>query len=86
MDTPIIAQYYREKDPAKRRELLEQAIAQEGNTEENQVRKEVWDARYGMESEVLDDHRVQPCFRKQIIWFQECTKEPSERTGSGKLP
>ena len=30
MDTPIIAQYYREKDPAKRRELLEQAIAQEG--------------------------------------------------------
>ena len=22
MDTPIIAQYYREKDPAKRRELL----------------------------------------------------------------
>ena len=28
MDTPIIAQYYREKDPAKRRELLEQAIAQ----------------------------------------------------------
>ena len=51
MDTPIIAQYYREKDPAKRRELLEQAIAQEGNTEENQVRKEVWDARYGMESD-----------------------------------
>ena len=52
MDTPIIAQYYREKDPAKRRELLEQAIAQEGNTEENQVRKEVWDARYGMESDL----------------------------------
>lgn len=52
MDTPIIAQYYREKDPVKRRELLEQAIAQEGNTEENQVRKEVWDARYGMESDL----------------------------------
>ena len=52
MDTPIIAQYYREKDPAKRRELLEQAIAQEGNTEENQVRKEIWDARYGMESDL----------------------------------
>ena len=30
MDTPIIAQYYRETDPAKRRELLEQAIASGG--------------------------------------------------------
>lgn len=27
MDTPTIAQYYRETDPAKRKELLEQAIA-----------------------------------------------------------
>ena len=27
MDTPIIAQYYRETEPEKRKELLEQAIA-----------------------------------------------------------
>ena len=41
MDTPTIAQYYRETDPAKRKELLEQAIAEEGATEENQARKEI---------------------------------------------
>ena len=46
MDTPTIAQYYRETDPAKRKELLEQAIAEEGATEENQARREIWDARY----------------------------------------
>ena len=39
MDTPTIAQYYRETDPAKRKELLEQAIAEEGATEENQAQQ-----------------------------------------------
>lgn len=52
MDTPTIAQYYRETDPAKRRELLDQIIAEEGNTEENQARKEIWDARYCMKSDL----------------------------------
>ena len=52
MDTPTIAQYYRETDPAKRKELLEQAIAEEGATEENQARKEIWDARYSMKSDL----------------------------------
>lgn len=52
MDTPTIAQYYRETDPAKRKELLDQAIAEEGNTEENQARKEIWDARYCMKSDL----------------------------------
>lgn len=52
MDTPTIAQYYKETDPAKRRELLDQIIAEEGNTEENQARKEIWDARYCMKSDL----------------------------------
>ena len=52
MDTPTIAQYYRETDPAKRKELLEQAIAEEGATEENQARREIWDARYSMKSDL----------------------------------
>lgn len=52
MDTPTIAQYYRETDPAKRKELLDQAIAEEGATEENQARREIWDARYSMKSDL----------------------------------
>lgn len=52
MDTPTIAQYYRETDPAKRKALLDQAIAEEGNTEENQARREIWDARYCMKSDL----------------------------------
>ena len=80
MDTPTIAQYYRETDPAKRKELLEQAIAEEGATEENQARREIWDARYSMKSDLggqadgylKDDDRIQPYFRKQMVYFQRC--------------
>lgn len=46
MDTPIIAQYYRETDPVKRRALLEQAIASDEDIEANEVRKEIIDLRY----------------------------------------
>ena len=35
MDTPIIAQYYRETEPEKRKELLEQAIASGEDQEAN---------------------------------------------------
>ena len=79
MDTPTIAQYYRETDPAKRKELLEQAIAEEGATEENQARKEIWDARYSMKS----DLGVQPYFRKQMVQFQRRPQGSDERTQSG---
>ena len=34
------------------KELLEQAIAEEGATEENQARREIWDARYSMKSDL----------------------------------
>ena len=45
MDTPIIAQYYRETEPEKRKELLEQAIASGEDQEANKIRKEIWEAR-----------------------------------------
>ena len=46
MDTSIIAQYYRETEPEKRKELLEQAIASGEDQEANKIRKEIWEARY----------------------------------------
>lgn len=46
MDTPTIAAYYRESDPMKRKALLEQAVAEGENTEENKVRQELWEMRY----------------------------------------
>ena len=46
MDTPIIAKYYRETEPEKRKELLEQAIASGEDQEANKIQKEIWEARY----------------------------------------
>ncbi len=51
MDTPVIAQYYRESDPLKRKELLDQAIASGEDKEANEIRQEIWNARYGTKSE-----------------------------------
>ena len=52
MDTPIIAQYYRETEPEKRKELLEQAIASGEDQEANKIRKERGHCR--RLSEILD--------------------------------
>lgn len=46
MDTPTIAAYYREIDPLKRKKLLEKAIADGEDTEENAIRRELWEIRY----------------------------------------
>ena len=46
MDTPIIAQYYRETEPKKRKELLNQAIASGEDQEANEIRREIYEARY----------------------------------------
>lgn len=51
MDTPVIAQYYRESDPLKRKELLDQAIASGEDKEANEIRQEIWNARYGIKGE-----------------------------------
>lgn len=46
MDTPIIAQYYKEIEAQKRKELLDQAIESGEDMEANMIRKELWDVRY----------------------------------------
>ena len=42
MDTPTIAEYYREADPRKRKALLEQALASGEDMEANGIRREIW--------------------------------------------
>ena len=51
MDTQTIAEYYRESDPKKRKALLDQAIASGEDREANQIRKEIWEARYAQNEE-----------------------------------
>ena len=46
MDTPIIAQYYRETEPKKRKALLDQAIASGEDMEANEIRREIYESRY----------------------------------------
>ena len=58
MDTPIITQYYKEHDPMKRKELLEQSIAAGECPEENQIRKELWEIRYAEPSKVDKENRA----------------------------
>lgn len=52
MDTPIIAQYYKEHEPMKRKALLEKAIQSGEDAEANAVRKELWEIRYQGASEL----------------------------------
>ena len=42
-----VQDYYNETDRPKRKEILEKAIAEEGMTPENELRKYLYDARYG---------------------------------------
>lgn len=46
MDTPTIAAYYREADPMKRKQILEQSIASGEEPEANEIRREIWNIRY----------------------------------------
>lgn len=46
METPIIAEYYREHDPKKRKALLEQSIASGEDIKADKIRQELWEARY----------------------------------------
>lgn len=58
MDTPIIAAYYRESDPLKRKKLLEKAVASGEDTQENAIRRELWELRYGDASETGKTERA----------------------------
>ena len=55
MDTQTIAEYYRESDPKKRKALLDQAIASGEDREANQIRKEIWEARYAQNGKDMAD-------------------------------
>ena len=52
MDTPVIAQYYKETDPLKRKRLLDMAIEEGSEPEANAIRKELYDVRYAGKSEM----------------------------------
>lgn len=58
----MIAQYYREIDPLKRRKLLKKAIAEEGRDpqtqKENEIRKELWKMRYSTVMDKATDSRA----------------------------
>lgn len=58
MDTPTIAEYYREADPMKRKALLEKSIQAGEEPEENAIRQELWNIRYQDASEVGKDTRA----------------------------
>ena len=58
MDTPKIAQYYREHDPLKRKQLLEDSIAQGEEPENNEIRKKIWEIRYKDKAETGGDARA----------------------------
>lgn len=52
MDTPTIAQYYREADPMARQKLLQQSIEAGEEPENNAIRQEIWEIRYQEPSQV----------------------------------
>lgn len=58
MDTPTIAQYYREHDPLKRKQLLDASIAQGEEPENNEIRKKIWELRYKDKAETGGDARA----------------------------
>ncbi len=50
MDTALIADYYREIHPVKRANILARMIEEEGSSEENRIRQELYDVRYSKKS------------------------------------
>ena len=50
-----VQQFKREMDRGKRREILEQAIASEGMSPENELRKKLLDARYTSQNDAPVD-------------------------------
>ncbi len=51
MDTPTIAEYYREPDPMVRKKLLDKSIEAGEEPENNAIRRELWEMRYSEASE-----------------------------------
>ena len=84
-DTQLIALYYKEHDPMKRKMFLDQSIAAGEDTEGNAIRKELWDIRYSAVSETgdgradgifgtVDVSGIQQGCRQEILWHEKCKK------------
>ena len=67
-DTPIIALYYREHDPMKRKMFLDQSIAAGEDEEANAVRKELWELRYGEPQRQFPVHVLMGIWRFGWQW------------------
>ena len=87
-DTPIIALYYREHDPMKRKMFLDQSIAAGEDEEANAVRKELWELRYGEPSEAGSGTRADGYLalwmameysKDTAVWFKESQKRNREK-------
>lgn len=82
MDTPTIAQYYREADPMKRKALLEQSIEAGEEPEANAIRKELWDLRYEGPSELSPKTRADGYLG---LWMlMEFNRDAGKRIFGGK--
>ena len=82
MDTPTIAQYYREADPMKRKALLEQSIEAGEEPEANAIRKELWDLRYEGPSELGPKTRADGYLG---LWMlMEFNRDAGKRVFGGK--
>ncbi len=58
MDTPTIAEYYKEHDPLKRKDLLEKSISLGEDLENNEIRRRLWEIRYENKAESGTDARA----------------------------
>lgn len=77
MDTENIALYYKEYDPLKRKQFLEQSIAAGEEKEANLIRKELWENRYKGSREKDTDV---PADRYLALWMSmEFGKDSSGR-------
>ena len=87
-DTPIIALYYREHDPMKRKMFLDQSIAAGEDEEANAVRKELWELRYGEPSEIsgtLDGNGIQQGYSGKAVWLKEGQKRDREKSYQAEI-
>ncbi len=78
MDTPLIAEYYKQIDPIKRRKILEKSEAGMEDPEGNRIRKELWEIRYKEKSAADPNTRADGYLR---LWMAM----EFNRNAAGKL-
>ncbi|MDO5135531.1 MAG: hypothetical protein Q4D55_05710 [Eubacteriales bacterium] len=82
MDTPTIAQYYREHDPMKRKALLDRSMEEGDSPQEDQIRRELWELRYKEPSQVEKNNRADGFL---ALWMEmEFNKDAGHRLFGGQ--